>query len=677
MPGPSFSSPRRRPSSRMARLGSLPFSDRLRYIVPMRRLNAAPLVLAALLTLAPGSRAQSPPAAGAFPPVLLITLDTTRADKLGCYGSREGLTPSLDGFAKRSTLFERCESSVPQTMPSHVTLFSGLQPYSHGVRKNLEVLVPATIPFLPEEMSKAGYGTAAFVSAYVLTGHYGMSRGFDTYDDSFSDPRRRTEVDRPADQTLSLALDWITRQEGRWFCWVHLFDPHIPYAPPEPFASRYSTRPYDGEVAFMDEQLGRFFAALGRTGALDRALVVVAGDHGEALGEHGEPTHGIFIYEATTHVPLLVHLPGQTQGRRVAGPVGLVDVAPTLRELLGLPRPAEVDGVSFAPALRGEAAPPRSLYLESLEGLYSFGWAPLYGRVQEGWKLILAPRVELYDLPKDPGERTNRAAVDLERTRRMRADLSGELARARTAASRPIDLSREEIESLKSLGYIAGTPGKKGATYADPKDGIREMGEHGRATALMDEKRFAEAGPLFESLYKRGNHSASLCFNLAICFQDQDPEKALRYAKEAIQLRPDFPQAYHRALTILINRGRYLEAKRVGDLGLKETGATGDYDGVIATLTAWAAHMNGSPPAEVDAYLDRAVRGGVENFMGYKLRALLALKRGDRASALSQVRKFAAVAPPGEVEKLGQDPGFQELREEPEFWKLVLSNRGG
>jgi len=628
-----------------------------------------------LLLLAAAAPAQTPPPP-ARPSVLLITLDTTRADKLGCYGSRQGLTPSLDEFSRRCTVFERCEASVPQTMPSHTTILSGLQPYTHGVRKNLEVLVPPTIPFLPEEMARAGYRTGAFVSAYVLMGRYGMSRGFEVYDDSFGDPRDTSIVDRPADRTLEPALAWISAQRGPWFAWVHLFDPHVPYAPPEPFRTRFPKAPYDGEVAFMDAQLGRFFAALGARGLLDPTLVVICGDHGESLGEHGENTHGIFIYESTTHVPLMVHLPGQGQGKRVSEAVGLVDIAPTLRDLLGLPRPPQVDGASFAPALRGGALAGRPLYMESLEGLDSFGWAPLYGRVQEGYKFILAPRVELYDLQKDPGEKSNRAAAELARTKQMRAELSSEIGRAHPVVSKTLDLGKEEIESLKSLGYIAGTPGRAGASYADPKDGIQDIVEHSRATDLLNAKRFSEAGPIFESLYAKGRRSAAVCFNLAICYQNLDPDKALRYAKEAIGLRPAFLQAYQRAMTIQINQGKYADAKRLGDLGLKEVGPTGDADGIIGTLTAWAAFMNGSPSAEVEGYLDRAVRGGSQNYMGYKLRALLALKREDRAAALAQVRKLVEVAPPDAVQSLGQDPMFQELREEPEFWKILLSARG-
>jgi len=626
--------------------------------------------LAFLAALAGAAPAEA--AAPARPNVLLVTLDTTRADKLGCYGSRQGLTPSLDEFAKRCTLFERCEASVPQTMPSHATIFSGLQPYRHGVRKNMEVLVPETIPFLPAELSAAGYRTGAFVSGFILMGRFGMGRGFAEYNDDLRDANGRMRVDRPADETLGLAQEWILKQGTPWFCWVHLFDPHTPYDPPEPYASRWAQQPYDGEVAFMDAQLGRFLATLGQRGLLDGTLVIVCGDHGESLGEHGEETHGIFIYESTTHVPLLVRQPGQTAARRVPEPVGLVDIAPTVRELCGLPAPAEQDGATFAPSLRGEGSPARSLYLESLEGLYSFGWAPLYGRVREGWKFVLAPRAELYDLQSDPGEKVSRAASERERLGRMRADLAAEIGRAQTVATRQANLGKEEIDSLKSLGYIAGTPGKAGASYADPKDGIRDMVEHSRATDLLNARRFAEAGAIFESLYARGRRSVSLCQSLAICYQDLDPDKALKYAKEAIRLRPDFPQAYHRVLTILINRGKFVEAKRFGDLGLKETGATGDYDGVIATLTAWAAYLGGSPTAEVEGYLDRAVRNGVETFMGHKLRALIALKRGDRAAAFAQLREFAATAPPGEIEHLKKDRLFQELREDPEFWKILL-----
>ena len=256
---------------------------------------------------------------------------------------------------------------------------SGTLPLRHGVRVNVENAVPRTVPLLAEEFGRAGYQTAAFVSGSVLLSRYGLNRGFGTYDDSFYNTLRKGHQKADAGQTLPKALAWIQGQKGPFFCWVHLFDPHVPYAAPEPFGSKFKERPYDGEIAYMDEQLRSFWEALSRSMDTDGLLVVFCADHGEALGEHGEMDHGIFLYQTTMHVPFLLHVPGQKQSGRVEALVGLVDVAPTIRDLAGL-NPAEMaDGRSLAPLLGGGAMEPRDVVMESMEGLLTYGWSPLYG----------------------------------------------------------------------------------------------------------------------------------------------------------------------------------------------------------------------------------------------------------------------------------------------------------
>jgi arylsulfatase A-like enzyme len=304
----------------------------------------------------------------------VITLDTTRADRLGCYGCSKGLTPSLDAFAQKCFLFKHCEAPRPQTVPSHTSLFSGWDPIRHGVRKNLEEQVPSGVPLIAQEFRRSGYATAAFISSFVLLPHYGLGRGFQTYDTSFFDTSNPQVTERRAARTLQAALPWIQKQRAPWFCWVHLYDPHYPYEPPEPFTKRYADAPYDGEVAYMDDALGAFLGALEARGLLASTAVVICADHGEGLGDHGEKMHGVFLYEATTHVPLLIRLPGQSARTTVADDVGLVDVAPTLRELCGLP-PVPGDGVSLRPLFHGEALGRKAVYLESLETMYNFSWA--------------------------------------------------------------------------------------------------------------------------------------------------------------------------------------------------------------------------------------------------------------------------------------------------------------
>ena len=279
---------------------------------------------------------------------------------------------------------------------SHTTIFSGLHPFHHGVRKNLAVMVGPEVPLIAEELQREGYSTGAFVSSFVVDGRFGFSRGFDHYDAPDSRPGVGDGMERRAASTVAAAIEWLAGRPPPWFAWVHLFDPHAPYDPPQPFAGRFSGKPYSGEVAYMDNEVGRLVGSMVAGGTFDGTVVIIAGDHGEALGEHGEETHGILLYEATTRVPLLIHMPGQTTGVRHSQPVGLVDIAPTLRELVGVE--VESDGVSLLPALHGkevEDTDRRVLYLESLEGYLRNGWAPLFAVVRGSLKYIDSPRPEL------------------------------------------------------------------------------------------------------------------------------------------------------------------------------------------------------------------------------------------------------------------------------------------
>ncbi len=403
------------------------------------------------------------------PNILLVTLDTTRADVLGCYGGGAKASPNLDRIAGRSHLFERCEASVPQTMPSHTTIFSGLHPFNHGVRKNLAVMVGPEVPLIAEELHDLGYTTGAFVSSFVVDGRFGFGRGFDHYDGPDTRPSAAGGMERRAGATVRIAIDWIAAQPAPWFVWVHLFDPHAPYDPPPPFAGRFAGNPYAGEVAYMDNEVGRLLGSLVARGEFDPAMVIIAGDHGEALGEHGEETHGILLYEATTRVPLLIHMPGQTEAVRHPQPVGLIDLAPTLRDLLGIE--TSDDGVSLLSTLRGESVVDgdRTLYIESLEGYLRNGWAPLFAVVRGSMKIIDSPRPELYDLATDPNELSDLAeerpgtvaALD-RRLTRIRPD--GEAFGGAT-----IVLSPDEEAALLALGYVVRESGRGCRDKAQPR----------------------------------------------------------------------------------------------------------------------------------------------------------------------------------------------------------------
>src|SRR6266480_6507208 len=340
-------------------------------LFPINRL----LHCVALLTACAGTAYSKPPATTQHPNIVLITLDTTRADRMGCLGSDRGLTPNLDSLARQSSVFSRAYSQIPLTTPSHATILTGTYPQFHHVNY-MGDLLGAALPFLPDIFHRNGYRTAAFVGGLVLDPKklaQGFERGVDTYDAGFH--RRGTggdryqSLERRGAEVVARALAWLSKPSAKpFFLWVHLYDPHDPYDPPEPFKSRYSTQPYDGDVAYTDFVVGKLLAALRTRGLFDSTLIAVMADHGEAFGEHGEKHHGIFLYDETIHVPLLIKTPRQKSNEKIAVRVGLVDVAPTILQAANLPVPAAMQGQSllaFVNSGTGDKNSARSVYSET------------------------------------------------------------------------------------------------------------------------------------------------------------------------------------------------------------------------------------------------------------------------------------------------------------------------
>jgi arylsulfatase A-like enzyme/Flp pilus assembly protein TadD len=608
------------------------------------------------------------------PDILLVTLDTTRADILGCYGGDPGVSPNLDRIAARSHLFERCEASVPQTMPSHTTIFSGLHPFHHGVRKNLAVMVGPEVPLLAEELHGLGYATGAFVSSFVVDGRFGFARGFDHYDAPDTRPSAGNAMERRAGDTVRAAIEWTAAQPSPWFAWVHLFDPHAPYEPPPPFSGRFAGRPYAGEVAYMDNEVGRLVGSLVAAGRFDGALVVIAGDHGEALGEHGEETHGILLYEATTRVPLLVHLPGQVEGSRHAAPVGLVDVAPTVRELVGIDTSG--DGSSLLPALQGRAELPgdRALYLESLEGYLKHGWAPLHAVVRGRLKYIESPRPELYDLVADPDERRDLVGDGPEAA----ADLAEILAGIRPADEadhgEAVVLGADEEAALVALGYVAGSPGRAAGTRRNPADAIALEPVHQRALAAQVAGDLDQAAKLFEQELEHDPSSPVLLWYLGTCLTESDPTRAAASFRRAIELRPDFEAPYGSLAELLLKQGKTEDATAVASLGIDETlDTSGLLHYLRAAATAVSEGAVGAAVRDLDVAIARAPRPG----SAYLLRAALRLQRlGDPSGALADLELFVEWSTPDDIARLATDRRFDPLRGDPRFDRLVPGKGG-
>ncbi len=419
--------------------------------------------------------------------LVLVTIDTLRADRLGCYGAKDVETPNLDRIAREGAMAVRATAHVPLTRPSHASLLTGMLPTRHGIRDNISPARLPEVPTLASLAKAAGLRTAAFVSSVVLASGGGLERGFDVYSDELAsesgseDLPFLNELQRAGDQTLAEAVSWLgSNGDARLFAWIHLYDPHEPYEPPEPHRTRYADRLYDGEVAWSDELVGRLDEELEKLGIRDDTLLVVTSDHGEGLGEHRETLHGFFVYETTLAVPLLIRGPGVVPGTRIENLVQSVDLLPTLAEMLEL-GPVEhpdVSGVSLAAALRGEPYRNEPVgYAESLVPLLHFGWSDLRSIRRGKWKYIQAPRPELYDLEADPMEIRNLVDSQPELVKGMKGALGEELDRERPlGAGETSAVPQDLLDKLGALGYVgSAAPVESASPGADPKDKIDEF----------------------------------------------------------------------------------------------------------------------------------------------------------------------------------------------------------
>ena len=584
-----------------------------------RRTLALTLLAAAALASACGRGDEAgavPIAAGALrgSNVLLITVDTLRADRVGAYGSGKGLTPTIDSFAKDGLRFERSYAHVPLTLPSHASLLTASYPTRHGVHDNGTFRLGPSSPTLAEALKRAGYRTAAFVGAFVLDARFGLGRGFDVYDDRMLGRGGDVEfVQRSAEQVLAPAYEWIASSPQPpvpWFVWAHLYDPHEPYAPPEPYRSRYAADPYDGEIAYADAALGAFVTNLRRSNALDHTLVIIASDHGESLGEHGERTHGLFAYDATLRVPLVMWAPPQLRPGLFRDTMRLVDVAPTILDLLGAAPLTSIDGRSVRPfAGGGQPFDRPASYFEALNANLTRGWAPLTGVVVDRTKLIDLPVPELYDLDADPGEQRNLYAPQRARARDLEMRLD-QIARgaAPVVPSAPIDADADA--RLRSLGYVVSSTAQPRKTYGsadDPKTLVH-------LNLALDEAAASWA---------RG-----------------DADGAITTLRGIIAERRDFMVAYDRLGHVLRATGRTGEAVRV----LDEAARGGHADRVILRSLGAALRDAGDLKRSAMVLGDLAQGDASDLETADELGVTLA-QSGKTAEAERQFRRVLAASP--------------------------------
>jgi len=500
--------------------------------------------------------------------ILLVTLDTTRADRLGCYGRARAETPTLDAFAREGTLFENAVAPVPVTLPSHSCIMTGQNPYRHGVRYNMIHVLPPSATTLAERLRGAGFRTGAMPSAIVVASRFGLGQGFESYPDTFPAPTQDGELaERPAGEAVDGAIRWWTehREEKRFF-WLHLYTPHYPYVPPFPYSSTFADRPYEGEIASMDHELGRLFDALRKSGDWDRTLVVVAGDHGEGLYEHGERWHSEQVYDSTLHVPLLIKPPGASRTRRVRDPVGLVDLTPTILDYTGVAASGTMDGVSLRAAIDGRAPTPRAVYFESTTGALNYGWSPLHGIRRGPMKYFEGGRPEMYDLSADPRELNDLAGHD---QGAVQSDLHDQLAAFLGAAGAseaqlavPV-LDDETMAQLASLGYVgaptAGTPAPGKGIH--PPDMVELEQEILRSQWAVAAKRWDEAADTLDYVLRRDpTNRFALYFRARTFAQMGKPAEALTTARVLQRLSPDSTPAVDLVGELLSKSGKPREA---------------------------------------------------------------------------------------------------------------------
>ncbi|MGH9143634.1 MAG: sulfatase-like hydrolase/transferase [Vicinamibacterales bacterium] len=520
------------------------------------------------------------PAAPSALNVLLVTLDTTRADHLGAYGASHAATPTFDRIAREGVLFEHAITAAPLTLPAHATIFTAKYPARHGVRDNGGFFLDAKETTLAERLKLDGFSTGGFVGAYVLDRRWGISQGFDTYFDNFNVGKAKgsllASVERPANEVADHALAWLDgAAASRFFAWVHFYDAHSPYDPPEPFRSRFADDPYSGEIAFVDSQVGRLLAFLERRDLLKKTIVVLIGDHGESLGEHGEISHGFFVYESVIRVPFAMLVPGKgLHQRRVADVVRTVDVVPTILDVIGLAPAENVDGRSLVPLMRGDVGElGLEAYSEAMYSRYHFGWSALHALTSGRYKYVDAPRPELYDVAVDPGEANNEFEM-----RRPLADKMAQSLRRLEGSSdanvknRTVEVDPDARARLAALGYIGtftSQPTAPVSVLADPKDKIELFNLLTKAREeLQDSRHTSNAGlEMLERVVAKDPEVVDGWLLMGNEYAERRQfDRALKSFQRALALNPDYDLA-------VINTARvYRALGRPGDavIGLSE-----------------------------------------------------------------------------------------------------------
>jgi arylsulfatase A-like enzyme/Tfp pilus assembly protein PilF len=594
------------------------------------------------------------------PNVVLITLDTTRADRMGFLGSDRGLTPNLDALARQATVFSRAYAQVPLTTPSHAVIFTGTYPQFNHVNYMGDAL-GKNLPFLPEILHSNRYQTAAFVGALVLDPRKlapGFDRGFDVYDAGFRRPRSGEDnyhsLERRGEEVVKRAVAWLTkRPAGPFFVWIHLYDPHDPYTPPEPYRTRYQSDPYDGEIAYTDSVVGKLIVELRTRSLFDGSLIAVMADHGEAFGEHGEKHHGIFLYDETIHVPMLIKLPLQRTPAKVESRVGLVDVAPSILGAVHLPVPAmqgqsllrfttPEKGTSGQP---GDSNPQRAIYTESGYGHLSFGWSMLKSWRAANFLYVDAPERELYDQAADPGA-TNNLALDSKAVADTAAAQMAEFRRKTTAESNEkTRLSAEQTESLHALGYVGSdsAPAMDSTPEggADPKQKIAIANLLYDAMIYTEAERYREAVPMLEEVLKQEPHALMAYMELGRAYVSlKEYQNAIAPLEHLVETTPDNAFAHYELGCALVKTGHWSEATPQFEAAASQMNSSAMMHFYLAMV-----YQRTSRNDDALAQFKEALHWDAKNFSANLLLGRLYIKQQNAIEALPYLQKAATLHP--------------------------------
>jgi arylsulfatase A-like enzyme len=601
------------------------------------------------------------------PNIILITLDTVRADRMGFLGSQRGLTPNLDALAGQSVVFTRAYSQVPLTVPSHATILTGTYPQFHQV-KDFQVPLGKDLPFAPEILRNNGYRTAAFVGAMVLDPGVGLAsgfdRGFDTYDAAFhqgfpGEDRYRSQ-ERRGGEVVDHALAWLQgHPRGPFFMWVHLYDAHDPYDPPEPYKRKYAAAPYDGEIAYADSAVGRLLSQLRARGLYEGAVIAVMADHGESLGEHGEDFHGFFLYDETIRVPLVIKLPGGgSAGKRIENRVELVDVLPTILQAAGVAVPQEVQGEPLlammkpAPAASARAAATsqeRPAYAETEYPHRSYGWSSLRALRTGKYLYIEAPRRELYDQSLDPQAEHNLSSASMAVTGTLAGQLDAFLQRTTTATELPKPaVDPQAQEKLAALGYVAtmeSNDSKASASVkeqgADPKDKIEIGNLIHRANSALDDGHFQEAVSLLRQLIAKEPGMSALYTKLGLCLMlMKDYPQAVPVLRKLVELNPDSAVAHFKLGAALFAAQDF-------------AAAVTEFENVVAKVPQWErghlllanAYTRTGRMLEAIKECDKVLKVSPDDYGANLLLGRVLVLSGKPEAALPKLKKAAALQP--------------------------------